>query len=70
MKPTSDLLQIARAGASLTLPMGSKPTSDLLQIARALEGDAKLTLVGTSNDKPTSDLLQIARAGKVHFVFN
>ncbi len=62
MKPTLDLIQLAKLGTNLVIDAGTKPTLDLIQIAGALKNKgAHLTLTNASK-KSTLDLIQISGA--------
>ena len=71
VKMTDQLVQLARAGASLDFPAGSKMTDQIIQVARALGPNATLRLRGC-DAKMTDQLAQIAKAapGKITLHFD
>lgn len=69
MKMTSDLIQIAAAGAGLRISAKSKTTGDLVQIAAAASGKGTRVYVTDASVRTTTDLVQIAAAGKGCVVF-
>jgi hypothetical protein len=69
MRPTSDLIQIARAGGGFILDAQLRNTSDLIQIAKAAsETNARIVLRGMQM-RSTADLIAIGRAGNGSIVF-
>ena len=66
-------MDIAKAGASLTLNLGKYTKTELMDIAKCLVEGATLTLIGPDSKKTKTECVDIARAaggnGKVNFMF-
>ena len=68
-KNVSELLNIIRAGAGVTLRASHFAVDDILPLARAAaEASVPLRVVGAL-DWRTHDLVEIARIGKGHVIF-
>lgn len=73
MKTKTECMDIAKAGASLTLNLGKYTKTELMNIAKCLVEGATLTLIGPDSKKTKTECVDIARAaggnGKVNFMF-
>ena len=60
-KTTSEMIMIARSGASISIDASEKTTSEILSIAREIQ-DKCILIVRNANVKTTSELKSIAQS--------